>query len=677
MTNLYRVFHSGVKGMRKLYAADDNYIDTALNLIQKNPEADYYESIYVYNDKHLKQLEETKSLAGILDVKTDRVVFDFDSKNDIELAQREASELINRLILVVPENAIRVFNSGSKGYHVEVHLNEYITREQFEAIVDHYAGDFHSFDQRIKDQQRLFRFPLTRHQTSKRFKIPLSVEQIKTLSTEQIQKLSMRNDKDEFYDLLSSYITVDLPADFKEAMVVKPKEEVQVSKSEVNDRPNLINKPKHLTSAKFALQEGFFEEGERNEACMILASTYRYLGYGETHTYAIIKETLRLRNTRLGLPDLTEQKKEELYATVITPVYSPTWKGGIYSEKENALLLKTIERYKLKDEYQEKSIVYIDEVSKRFLNFAANIDQNTIKTGIAELDQNVLITTGMMVGYLGAPSSGKTSDVITFLEHQSKNNIGAFFVSADMPDNLLFARLLQRYCGYDLKKVLDIIKISPNPVHWDKNMQQAWEQVRVNFRNVGFSFQSGPTVEDINARIKEHEQLTGLKVKVAAIDYLEKIRCHISDSTAATGYNAARLADMTRDNDMASILLLQPQKSAGDPSDALLSMRKVKGASVIEQDCRVIMTKWRPGFNPDSDGINPDDKFSSIAIVKNNMGPTLRLNFHWDGIRGTMRSLSLDEQEEFKRVEKEAYERKNPPSGYGNGNGNSDSGGLY
>lgn len=208
-----------------------------------------------------------------------------------------------------------------------------------------------------------------------------------------------------------------------------------------------------------------------------------------------------------------------------------------------------------------------------------------------------------------------------------------------------------------MKRILQTVKES-DLVGWPKELQHAWEQVRTNFRNVGFSFQSGPTVEDIRNKIDEHEQITGNKVRVAAIDYLEKVRCGINDATAATGYNASRIADMTRDKDLATILLLQPQKSAGDPSDELLSMRKVKGASVIEQDCRVIMTKWRPGFNPGTTGPNPDDSYSSIAIVKNNMGHTMRMNFKWDGARGTMRSLTLDEQNDFKRVEQEAFQRK-------------------
>jgi hypothetical protein len=74
-------------------------------------------------------------------------------------------------------------------------------------------------------------------------------------------------------------------------------------------------------------------------------------------------------------------------------------------------------------------------------------------------------------------------------------------------------------------------------------------------------------------------------------------------------------------------------------------MRNIKGASVIEQDCRVVLTVWRPGFSP----TNPDlDKYASIAVVKNNMGPLNKFDFHWEGISGKLESMSDMDKQEFK-----------------------------
>jgi len=134
---------------------------------------------------------------------------------------------------------------------------------------------------------------------------------------------------------------------------------------------------------------------------------------------------------------------------------------------------------------------------------------------------------------------------------------------------------------------------------------------------------------------------------MVVVDYLEKVRGPYSDATANSGYVASRLSDLASTYDIAIMILLQPQKSAGDPSEELLSMRKVKGASVIEQDLRLIMTLWRPGFNPKN---SSNDKYASIAIVKNNMGPVTQIDFGWDGLKGKFSELSGQERKHLSEL---------------------------
>lgn len=203
-----------------------------------------------------------------------------------------------------------------------------------------------------------------------------------------------------------------------------------------------------------------------------------------------------------------------------------------------------------------------------------------------------------------------------------------------------------------MMQILDMIK-KKNP---NKELRQAFELVKENFKNVGFNFQSGPTVEDIGRSIEEYQQKTGEKLRLVVVDYLEKLSGAYSDATANSGYNAARLADLAKDKDVCLITLLQPQKSAGDVSEPLTTYRKVKGASVIEQDARLIIANWRPGFSPMDN--NVDDKFASISILKNNMGPVGKYDFAWDGISGRTRIMTVDEENDLKRVVDAANTRK-------------------
>ena len=106
------------------------------------------------------------------------------------------------------------------------------------------------------------------------------------------------------------------------------------------------------------------------------------------------------------------------------------------------------------------------------------------------------------------------------------------------------------------------------------------------------------------------------------------------------------------------MLLLQTQKhSTPDISDPLLSLKGVKGSSLIEQSCSTILTLWRDGYNPKH---VQDDKYISFAVVKNRFGSLWSGDFSWNGLRGDIRELSeeeLDSLAEFrerKRQEKAA-----------------------
>lgn len=654
---LYKALAKGLNSKRILIQSNE-FFDTWQDAVQKDPKLDFYESIFFYNQEQKEQVKNNKgSLSGIKEVVTDKLVFDFDNPDNIEVARIESIELIDELIKNgFPKDTIRIFFSGSKGFHVEVHLkNQIITQEQFKNIVFNLAKKYETFDTKVNDPQRVYRLPLTINQKTNRYKIPLTHEQFDNLTTEEIIQLSESDNLDQFIDVIESYKTTDIDVISKFYHKEEKKSSLDLALDQITeDRPDFSHKPRHLSSAKYALQEGFFGDGERNTACMILCATYRNLGYSKEIAYNMLKATLRKRAQRLGHDDYN---KVELWNEIVQVVYSENWRGGTYAERENTLIQKTIDTYKLQSEYFEKETVTIKEVSEKFKVFADNLDKNMIKTGIGQLDDSVLITSGMMVGLLGAPSSGKTTHAVSILEHQSNNGIGSLFISADMTDNLLYARLMQRYCGINFKKILEEIKMKPYKM-WPSKIRDAWDKVLENFKNVGFSFQSGPTVEDIARRIEEQEQITGNPVKALFVDYLEKIRSEISDPTHASGRNASRLSDLTRDKQLATFLLLQPQKSAGDPSDELLSMRKVKGASVIEQDCRVILTTWRPGFNPDVKGHNPDDIFSSIAIVKNNMGEAGRIDFRFNGATGLLTPMTIEDERVLEQVKQSSYQRK-------------------
>lgn len=640
MENLYRCFSVGVK-KRNLIPYDENYLNKVFSLINKDPNCDYYESIYLYNEENFQSFNKTKSLSGIEGIKTDRIVFDFDDKNNTKNAFNDANILVKRLLdSNIKENAIRIAYSGNKGVHIEIYLNEKLDRKQFEAIVENFAGDLNSFDHKIKDEQRLFRFPLTKHNNTKRYKIPLSIKQLQSYDLNKIEQLSMTDENEEFLNLLNTYQTIDLPESFK-SLIVNKSEIKSDTPVEVTDKPDMSRKPSHLTSAKYVLQEGFFEEGERNEACMILASTYRYLGYNKELAYNMIKATLRLRAERLGRP---EYDKKELWNTIIKVVYSPLWKGGLYSEEEG-LLKKTIERYGLEKtiESQATNLVSLSNVSSVYRDFAVNIDKNTIKLGIPEIDQKVRVTTSMLVCLLAAPGAGKTSVSLGILNTMSKNQQKALFFSLDMAIPQVYQRLIQKHTGDHPNT------IEKNYVTNNLNKIEEYENVLNNeYEHVKFCFRTGLTTEEMrNVIIKERDK-TGVTPKLIVIDYLECVKGPFSDSNANKALIATQLKDIANEFGICVFLLTQPTKMDGDPSYELSSYTQIKGSSVIGEAASVVFTMYRPGFSSSEPQY---DKYAVIKVVKNRMGELSTTELGWEGLTGRIFSLDSEQRMELKELQ--------------------------
>ena len=628
------------------------------NRIKEHPDKDYYISLYNYKDHHVKRFAETRSVEGITDVTTNRLIWDFDSKQ-LEDAQRDTKELSARLLEQgVPEDKIQIFFSGNKGFHVQLMIDENLTRQQFRNITFNLAKGLTTFDVRINDEPRVIRAPLTVHPASGLYKIPISIENLNNLDIGQIKVMATDIKGHSLYNIINEKKwKLTLPEEISSLKDI-PIDPVSTVKLEdikgFNEADlDLSQCPKWMSPERYALKEGYFygsesvSVGERNIAFMILAATYRNQGFSEDETLSLLEITAQKQAKRTG---------EEIVATdrlqreVVAAVYSPYWKGGIYS-KDEPLLYMTRKRFNIADSDITVDLCKIDEVGIDFMDYAKNIDKNTIKTGLKSLDESVLITSGMMVSLLASPGAGKTSFANMFVENLSLIGENTIYFSLDMYKNLLFTRLLQKYSGYPMKKIFNMYKTSEP----DEKLAQAYSAVVANYSNVFFNFRSGPTVEEIEQEVINYRETSGKQPKLLVVDYLEKVRGPFSDATANSAYVASRLSDIAKKYHLTVLLLVQPQKSAGDPSDELLSYRKIKGASVIEQDSRVILTLSRPGYNPKD---MSNDNYASISVVKNNMGGLCSLDYCWDGVTGTLTEMTSEDRSDLKKLREEVAKRK-------------------
>ena len=213
--NYYRLT-DGLNKVGKLIPENENpykFID--------DQDKDWYLSIYKYNEEQKKQAEEiidaqkngkkfkrARGVSGIDDVTTNKLVFDIDDEKDLALAQRNTVKVIDRLIEsgINPKD-LNISFSGNKGFSIVVNHNVEMTPNEHRTIAEYFAGDLNSnlenikkkkFDTSIYNPSRIFRLDFTKHSTSNLYKTPLTINQVKKLSTGMIRKICEEKKKPLF-----------------------------------------------------------------------------------------------------------------------------------------------------------------------------------------------------------------------------------------------------------------------------------------------------------------------------------------------------------------------------------------------------------------------------------------------------------------------------------------------
>ena len=638
-----------VHSQRKLIPANESLKP----YLSKNGE--FYSSLYNYKKEHLDILNETKTLSGIKDVKTDKIFFDFDDKLNINNAQKDVQTLCTRLIEKnIPKDKIGIYFTGGKGYHVEIKSNQEFTRKEFKNIVFNLASDLNTFDTKINDEPRIIRVPLTKHQSTGLYKIPITFEHLFENTSEEIAEFAKEVVNEE---LLQTWDNIDLPDQILELKDIPYKLSDSLNIIDDEDLEFDIYKldfrkcPRWLSKDRYALQEGFFygsgsqSVGERNEAFMILAATYKHNGINEKIALKMLEATAELQAARTG---------EDLYSTqrlqteIINLVYSKDWSGGIYSQ-DAPLLVKTRSRFNIETEAQKSDLITYNELFNSFYDYASNIEENTIYTGLPiDKLEEFRLTIGMPVALLGSAGSGKTSVALNILKNTSLNGINSLFFSMDMHKALVCQKQIHLITGHDSTRIFKNIE-APK---WRKFYQ---EELEKNFSNVHYCTKSALTIEDIRYHIQKKKDELGDNLKLVVIDYLETIVGKYSDTYVNISFISNEIKNIAVDLDICIVLLVQPPKIVGGAAAPLTNMMQIKGPAVTAQAMRVVIGIYREGFNPHDFS---NDKFITFVGLKNTMGGLFKMDCHWDGMTSKIRELNYDEQDDLESLRKNISENK-------------------
>jgi archaellum biogenesis ATPase FlaH len=648
MSNFYTRLCDGLTDKGILIPATDDVYKHIPNLNR-----DFYKSIYLFNETQYKEFQDRGSVAGMKDVVTNKLAFDFDDGGNADNARRDAMTVIDRLRgSGIEESAIQIFFSGSKGFEVSVDFKDtFLTPIEAKNIASNLAKDLATFDTRIYNATRVFRIPLTKHNKTGLYKIPLSMDDI-TASADVIKANAKKNFNPA--DIAGAWTQATLSGVLKKLKDTTPKLEKTMA-SIVSDLDfssiDWTKKPEKLSPEKYALSLGFFESGERSQALMILGASNKALGMDETHNYYALKAAADLQSQRTGSDKFS---KDEIWKNIVSQIYSPLWMGGTYSVKTEPLLQKINMHIPASIKVKDMAdIVGISEGYEAFKHYAKNIEENTMKVGIPQLDRQLNFQRGRLYSILGSPGSGKTSLALNMINNTSKNNYHSMFFSFDMSQYDVIQKLTQRHTGMKRDELYDIYT-SDNSAEIEK----VDKILQDNYANVSFVFKTGQSIEEIKDSIVKREQLLGIDIPLIIVDYLELVQSKFSDPTQASAEVIQGLREIAINTNKIVIVLLQPNKMSSTVDMPITSYNAAKGSASVAQAVTAMLTVHRPGYSSRT----PEyDNYFSIDCVKNRTGQLFHVDLAWNGLRGTIRELEEIEAQELQ----ELLQRKREQQGDG------------
>ena len=94
----------------------------------------------------------------------------------------------------------------------------------------------------------------------------------------------------------------------------------------------------------------------------------------------------------------------------------------------------------------------------------------------------------------------------------------------------------------------------------------------------------------------------------------------------------------------------------GGADSPIYDYTRIKGSSFVYQAFRIILSLWRPFYNP-KDFSN--DKFMQMAVLKNDLGELSEFAFNWHGKTGAISEMEDFQYDELNRMLREKESEKN------------------
>lgn len=593
------------------------------------PNKDYYLSVFKFNDKHKKIFDEVGSVSGITDVFTKDLFFDFDS-SDLEQSRKDLLETTKRLTSYgYNADNFQIYFTGNKGFELRVSTDTEMNPSEVKNICMHVAKGLTTFDPVVYNATRVIRLPLTKHNKSGLYKYPLTLEDITVSSIDEIKQFA--KESLSYEDIKNAWKSAPLVEGLKKFKNETPKlEKEEVKQTASRDllleiaSLDFDSKPKGMSNSIFLISRGLFENGSRHECILAYALFLKSKDLTDDEIHLECKKAAKLQSIRTGSPDFP---KKEIWQIVTS---LKNHRGGLLTPN-NSEVLRRLDALLPEN---TTTMIYKDlktpeEIASSVRAFILNIDKNRVRTGIKELDDALDMLVGRLYIFAGSPGSGKSSILIQIFSALSQMGTKIMYFSFDMTLNDNFQKMVQKEFNLTAKQYFEEAKD-------EKRFNEFVNKIKEVYSNVIFVDSAGMSIGEMKNRIKAYEALYG-EIKVVAVDYMALVQSDKSDSNEHSKAVAQGLKTIATEMNKCVLSLNQPNKANQKINEPLGSYGGIAGSAEIQNLANAIMWIYRPGASPDT---FENDRFYTIDCLKNRHGSMFSIDLSWNGVTGTVRSMT-------------------------------------
>lgn len=621
-----------------------------LNDLVTDRNVDWYYSPFFYGEDAKEYFEENdKSIKGYTgEAWTNTLYWDLDCKEDFEKVRDSAQKLVRFLEDQGYGDGIEIFFSGNKGVHVFLYTETKFTPAQTKKIcynVAMEAGVSHEvFDTSVYNVNRIFRIPLTKHQSSGLFKIPLEPDAIDNMSEADIRKLA-ENPVEVESDIseVDAQDLLDLYGKVEEIRVTDNVVDMEEIRKMYGGDFNPMDCPVDRRRCIYVLENGYFGSGERENATIRLAAYYKAQNKTREEANALIVSALQLRS--MNYPNMNPWTEDDINRN-LDQVYSENWNGGAYSCKTDHYLASKCDMGTgccgNETQAEKLNVSTISGLISSYIEHGNDALKEYPKTGIAWLDDLIRLRPKNFSIINGANGSGKTSLLILIMEHMNVQEMWHIFFSLDMADTSLFEKLASRYTKYSQREIEAAFNSHTRNLDIMKEVEAV---LREKFPYTIFDHTSSCTPEHIEHTIStlKRRKVQPVNIQMAFIDYAGRLSSD-GDSDFANATKIALSAnDISKRTNSHLCFVSQIPRGEGDHTMPLRSSRVSKNSGAWEENATIVINCWRPFGN-----MANHDHFFHIHIAKNRSGAVgLEQVYNWEGKTGSIFPMTKEEFHDY------------------------------